>query len=327
VLLFSSLFYTTKKLILVCRMKKWLKTGSLCLLWYLSSTLNNILGKQVLTTFPHPMTLTLIQLFSITTYSIPLLHFYVYKNQPPTTISTQNYKIYIIPLAIGKFLASVSSHFSIWSVPVSYAHTVKATMPLFTIALTKILFNTQYSTQTYLSLLPIVLGVTIASLTELNFNTLGLITALISTFFFSLQNVFSKKLLKSTKLHQFELLSTLARISFIIFIPIYVIFDNNLISASNYVVILLFLDGLLSFLQNILAFSFLNLVTPLTYSVGNASKRIFIIVFSVVFFGNHVSFINFIGVLLAVGGVFLYNSARSYDKVKILPLHINNNNV
>lgn len=70
---------------------------------------------------------------------------------------------------------------------------------------------------------------------------------------------------------------------------------------------LLFTDGVLNWLQNILAFSVLSLVTPLTYAVASASKRIFVIAVSLFIIGNPVTWMNIFGMLVAIMGVLCYN--------------------
>lgn len=91
---------------------------------------------------------------------------------------------------------------------------------------------------------------------------------------------------------------------------------------------LLFVDGVLNWLQNIIAFSVLSLVTPLTYAVASASKRIFVIGVSLIILGNPVTWINCFGMTLAILGVLCYNRAKHYSNERtLLPVVAQNGNL
>lgn len=96
---------------------------TVCVLWYSASSSNNVVSKILLNEFPYPMTVTMVQLFSITLYSGPF--FNVWGIRKFADISWPYYLKIIVPLALGKFMVSVLTHVSIWKVPVSYAHTGK----------------------------------------------------------------------------------------------------------------------------------------------------------------------------------------------------------
>uniref|UniRef100_A0A8D8ZNP5 Solute carrier family 35 member E1 homolog n=1 Tax=Cacopsylla melanoneura TaxID=428564 RepID=A0A8D8ZNP5_9HEMI len=290
----------------------------LCLLWYVVSSSNNVVGKMLLSDFPYPMTVTMIQLLSITVYSE--IFFNMWGIRKYVDMSWSYYFKLIVPLALGKFIASVLTHVSIWKVPVSYAHTVKATMPLFTVILSRIILREKQTTKVYLSLAPIILGVGVATMTELSFDMTGLISALVATLQHSLQNIFSKKVLADTGVHHLRLLHILGRLALCLFLPFWLYFDcvqlvNEPIfssDSSTKVIFLMFLDGVLSWLQNIVAFSVMSLVTSLTYAVASASKRIFVIGVSLLALGNPVTGTNVFGMMLAIFGVLAYNKAK-YD--------------
>lgn len=311
----------------------------LCLLWYIVSSSSNVVGKMLLSDFPYPLTVTMVQLTSITLYSGPFFNLWGVR-KASSNISWSYYMRLIVPLALGKFLANVFSHVSIWKVPVSYAHTVKATMPLFTVILSRIILREKQTWKVYLSLVPIVGGVAIATLTELSFNMIGLISALASTMAFSLQNIYSKKVLHETGIHHLRLLLILGRLALFMFLPIWVFHDliylihdpvtKVPVNISYDILGLLFLDGILNWLQNIIAFSVLSIVTPLTYAVASASKRIFVIGVTLFVLGNPVTWLNVFGMAMAILGVLYYNKAK-YDQRhgkqtdSILPKYYNAN--
>ncbi|XP_060085969.1 solute carrier family 35 member E1 homolog [Ylistrum balloti] len=292
----------------------------ICLLWYTTSSGGNIVGKLVLNEFPYPMTVTMVQLLSGALYLKPIISM---MSVPETgTVPRYYYWTMILPLALGKFLASVSSHISIWKVSVSYAHTVKATLPFFTVLLSRIILGEKQTFPVYLSLVPIIGGVIIATLTELSFDYIGLISALCATIGFSLQTIFSKKCLKETGLHHLYLYVTICRLAAICFFPMWALFDLRRIYAHHdllnegrigYCVLLLLVDGFFSMLQNVFAFTVIAMVAPLSYAVANATKRIVIIGASLFFLRNPVTPMNLLGMAIAVFGVLTYNKVK-YDQ-------------
>jgi len=195
-------------------------------------------------------------------------------------------------------------------------------MPVFTVIIAHFIFNEKLPCRVYISLVPVIVGVLIATVTELQFDMFGLISAIVSTFIFSFLNVFVKKVFQDTGMHPINLLLLNSQLASFILFPIWLLTDalkiwnNHAYHTEEHTlnqefILYLLLAGLCSFFQNLCAFLLIHQLTTLSYSIANTTKRIFVIFLSLATLKNPVTPLNVCGMIISILGIFIYNMSKN----------------
>ncbi|KAF9047197.1 TPT-domain-containing protein [Hymenopellis radicata] len=297
-----------------------LKFIFMCSLWYTSSALSSNTGKAILNQFRYPVTLTFVQFGFIALYCLlfmsPAIRFSHLR--PPTRAILKS----TIPMGMFQVGGHVFSSMAMSTIPVSTVHTIKALSPLFTVAAYALLFGVSYSSKTYMSLLPLTIGVMLACSFDMSAsNYIGLLCAFGSALVFVSSNIFFKKIMPSgatqstSKLDKLNLLFYSASVAFVLMIPIWMWSDlPALLGHSEHVVhpshshnhsyasvaYYFFMNGTVHFAQNIIAFVILSSTSPVTYSIASLIKRVVVICIAISF-----------GIAMTFTGLYMYNNAKS----------------
>merc|ERR1719261_1571783 len=142
-----------------------LKILSYFMLWYVLNIGYNIYNKQALNALPLPWTFGLIQMFA----GIPYVAFlWATGLRTPPKLSFENV-VTLTPSAVCHLGTHIGAVLSLGAGAVSFTHIVKASEPVVSAAMAALLMGKVYSVPKYLTLIPIIGGVGIASLTELSF--------------------------------------------------------------------------------------------------------------------------------------------------------------
>ena len=330
------------------------KLVMLCGVWYAMSILSNTSSKAILTAFPQPITLTIMQFLLVSSWCLGLSHL-AKKNMSVRSAlpvlkngirkPSRDIIMATLPLTAFQIGGHILNSDAMARIPVSLVHTIKGLSPLMTVFAYRFFYSIHYSTPTYLSLIPLTLGVVMACSTSFSGNVVGLAYAFGSAILFVTQNIVSKKLFTDAaraekdgtpmarrKPDKLNLLCYSSALALLFTLPIW-LWSEGLTLISDYAstgtltlrekpgsldhgaLALEFLfNGTFHFGQSLVAFVLLGMTSPVTYSVASLIKRVAVIIFAIVWFGNPMTRIQGAGFILTFLGLYLYD--RTSDAAK-----------
>lgn len=294
----------------------WILTGFFFFMWYFLNVIFNIVNKKVYNYFPYPYFVSVVHLLVGVVYCLVSWSVGLPKRAP----LDKETLILLTPVAICHALGHVMSNVSFAAVAVSFTHTIKALEPFFNASASQFVLGHQIPLSLWLSLAPVVIGVSMASLTELSFNWLGFVSAMISNIAFTYRSIYSKKAM--TGMDSTNVYAYISIIALIFCIPPAIIIEGPKLIQYGFMDAIakvglykflsdLFWIGMFYHLYNQIATNTLERVAPLTHAVGNVLKRVFVIGFSIVIFGNRISTQTGIGTAIAIAGVAIYSLIKA----------------
>mmetsp|Transcript_17569 Transcript_17569/g.25654 ORF Transcript_17569/g.25654 Transcript_17569/m.25654 type:complete len:383 (-) Transcript_17569:458-1606(-) len=306
--------------------KQTLKVGTYFGLWYLLNIGYNIYNKKALNAFAAPWTVATAQMIIGMGIFFPL---WILKLRKAPKLSKEDVKT-IMPVAVMHTLGHVTGVISLGAGAVSFTHIVKAGEPFFTATLSAVLLKQFFPWQVYTTLLPVCVGVGLASLKELTFNWVSFGGAMGSNLACSLRGIFSKQMMTKNpgeNMTPANLYSVLTIIASVLLVPAALLFEGTKLkglwdaaiaagSSGNTILLHIFLSGLYYYTYNEVAFLALSQVHPVTHAVGNTIKRVVIILTSVIVFNTQMTPLGTLGSAMAIGGVLLYSLAKNYYEKK-----------
>lgn len=224
--------------------------------------------------------------------------------------------------ALFLFLANGMNSVALQYSGITLNYVVKATIPFWTVLVTMFL-GERYTLSIYLSLIPTVGGVVLASWSDSNFNLAGLAAALCSTIAQTLLNLFSKRAVQRSGVTGQQAQFIMASLSACASLPLYVIFsktssgedDGVFMSSASALMVrgdvaplgMIALAALAYHSEYLLNFMYVARVSPLAFSVTDIARRVSIISAGALMFGKPLSAMNMLGIVIALGGVLWYS--------------------
>ncbi|GJD07279.1 Solute carrier family 35 member E3 [Galdieria sulphuraria] len=171
----------------------------------------------------------------------------------------------------------------------------------------------------YVPLTLVCVGVTVATLTDLELNFLGIFFGLTGVVVTSLYQVWCGTLQKSLEANPLQLQYYIAPLAALFLAPLLPILEDYKPSSPFSIfqfdftvksVSMILLSSLIAFCVNISIFMVIGKTSAITYNVLGHSKTCSIFLIGFLFFKQQFSWLNFSGIILTLWGVFWYTKLK-----------------
>ncbi|CAN7052796.1 unnamed protein product [Brassica rapa subsp. trilocularis] len=242
----------------------------------------------------------------------------VLKLKPLIVVEPEDRWRRIFPMSFVFCINIVLGNVSLRYIPVSFMQTIKSFTPATTaVVLQWLVWRKYFEWRIWASLVPIVGGILLTSVTELSFNMFGFCAALFGCLATSTKTILAESLLHGYKFDSINTVYYMAPFATMILgIPALLLEGNGIMSwfeshpSPWSALIIIFSSGVLAFCLNFSIFYVIHSTTAVTFNVAGNLKVAVAVLVSWLIFRNPISYMNAVGCGITLVGCTFYGYVR-----------------
>ncbi|KAI3873542.1 hypothetical protein MKX03_009452 [Papaver bracteatum] len=241
----------------------------------------------------------------------------ILKIKPLIVVESEDLWRRIFPMSFVFCINIVLGNVSLRYIPVSFMQTIKSFTPATTVVLQWLIWRKFFDWRIWSSLVPIVGGILLTSVTELSFNVFGFCAALFGCLATSTKTILAESLLHGFKFDSINTVYYMAPFAtMILAVPALLLegagvvdwfqTHDNIISA----LIIIISSGVLAFCLNFSIFYVIHSTTAVTFNVAGNLKVAVAVLVSWLVFKNPIPAMNALGCGITLIGCTFYGYVR-----------------
>ncbi|KAF9560062.1 Triose-phosphate Transporter [Mortierella alpina] len=303
--------------------------------WYFFSTALSIYNKNLMGkdnwNFNLPLFVSSIHAGLHFVITACLMHFWPEKFDATRSgkggrITMHSYVTQVVPCAVAAALEICMANASLMYITLSFYTMIKSSTPIWVLVFAFFFGLEKPRMSLILIIAVIVIGVVLTVAGETQFDMTGFILVLFAAVMSGLRWSLTQMLLQKDQLGMDNPIATLYYISPIMFVIMsilslviedpFVAFSSSAFfddfQTGSLTLMMAAGGGFLAFAMTVAEFKLIKNTGTVTLSVAGISKEIVVISLSMLIFGDRLTFVNLLGLLVSIGGIMAYN----YDKIR-----------